>query len=158
MKIIKILALISTILTITSCGVNKHPQIHSQYIYKTDTLIKIKNQVEYYHDSIYIKDSTGKQYLDSIVLHDTTFYYLVKPEYHTIYKEKISYKYIDSSTYKNKIKDNVINIIQRDPKDILKISKLKNQKLLLLLIISCLISFIFRKPIIGFFKYHNLIK
>ena len=158
MKIIKILALISTILTITSCGVNKHPQIKSQYIYKTDTLIKIKNQVEYYHDSIYIKDSTGKQYLDSIVLHDTTFYYLVKPEYHTIYKEKISYKYIDSSTYKNKIKDNVINIIQRDPKDILKISKLKNQKLLLLLIISCLISFIFRKPIIGFFKYHSLIK
>ena len=158
MKIIKILALISTILTITSCGVNKHPQIQSQYIYKTDTLIKIKNQVEYYHDSIYIKDSTGKQYLDSIVLHDTTFYYLVKPEYHTIYKEKISYKYIDSSTYKNKIKDNVINIIQRDPKDILKISKLKNQKLLLLLIISCLISFIFRKPIIGFLKYHNLIK
>ena len=158
MKIIKILALISTILTITSCGVNKHPQIQSQYIYKTDTLIKIKNQVEYYHDSIYIKDSTGKQYLDSIVLHDTTFYYLVKPEYHTIYKEKISYKYIDSSTYKNKIKDNVINIIQRDPKDILKISKLKNQKLLLLLIISCLISFIFRKPIIGFLKYHSLIK
>ena len=158
MKIIKILTLISTILTITSCGVNKHPQIQSQYIYKTDTLIKIKNQVEYYHDSIYIKDSTGKQYLDSIVLHDTTFYYLVKPEYHTIYKEKISYKYIDSSTYKNKIKDNVINIIQRDPKDILKISKLKNQKLLLLLIISCLISFIFRKPIIGFLKYHNLIK
>ena len=158
MKIIKILTLISTILTITSCGVNKHPQIQSQYIYKTDTLIKIKNQVEYYHDSIYIKDSTGKQYLDSIVLHDTTFYYLVKPEYHTIYKEKISYKYIDSSTYKNKIKDNVINIIQRDPKDILKISKLKNQRLWMIFIIIGLILYIIRKPIIGFLKYHNLIK
>ena len=151
----KNIIIILTLIILISCKTTK-PVIKSQYIYKTDTLIKIKNQVEYYHDSIYIKDSTGKQYLDSIVLHDTTFYYLVKPEYHTIYKEKISYKYIDSSTYKNKIKDNVINIIQRDPKDILKISKLKNQKLLLLLIISCLISFIFRKKLIPIIS--NIIK